>query len=100
MVFEMLVGLEVTNDDIYQQYRDAMAPILDRFGGKFSFDAKVSQQLLGEGPVNRVFILQFGSEETRDQFFADADYMEVKGRFFTPSVGYAQILAEYEKRDS
>jgi len=37
-------GLEVTDDAGYAQYREAMAPILARYGGRFGCDALVSSR--------------------------------------------------------
>ncbi|EAR61344.1 hypothetical protein MED92_11474 [Oceanospirillum sp. MED92] len=44
-MYEMLVGLEVTDDQIYQSYREAMRPILEFYGGEFGYDFRVSEVL-------------------------------------------------------
>ncbi len=61
MAMEMLVGLRVVNDEAYQSYRDAMTPILNRYGGGFGYDFKVSEVLKSrtEAPINRVFTIYF-----------------------------------------
>ena len=41
MAIEILLALEVSDDSIYQQYRDAMTPILVSYGGAFIYDFKV-----------------------------------------------------------
>jgi uncharacterized protein (DUF1330 family) len=48
MSYEMLVGLNVLDDHMYQEYRNAMKPILAAYGGRFSYDFKVSEVLLSE----------------------------------------------------
>jgi uncharacterized protein (DUF1330 family) len=70
-MFEMLVGLEVSNNDIYDQYRAAMTPILNRFGGEFGYDFKVSEVLKSEDneEINRVFIIRISDEQSKDAFF-------------------------------
>jgi uncharacterized protein (DUF1330 family) len=37
MSFERIMGLEVINDEVYQQYRKHMMPILHTFGGSFGY---------------------------------------------------------------
>jgi len=36
MALEMLVGLNVVDDEVYQSYRDEMTPILKSYGGGFT----------------------------------------------------------------
>ena len=39
-MYEMLVGLEVQNSDVYLAYRAAMMPILETYNGSFGYDLK------------------------------------------------------------
>ena len=98
-MFEMLVGLEVSNDDIYDQYRAAMKPILNRFGGEFGYDFKVSEVLKGEEntEINRVFTIRFSDEQSKDAFFNNDEYQLAKQQFFETSVNQATIIASYTK---
>ena len=63
-MFEMLVGLDVANDAVYSDYRQAMKPILATYRGGFGFDFVVSQVLLSqvEEPINRVFTINFPNQ--------------------------------------
>jgi len=55
----MLVGLDVIDDQQYDQYRAGMEPILSTYGG--SFDFKVSDVLKSESSnnINRVLLSDF-----------------------------------------
>jgi len=99
MAVEMLVGMDVANDEIYQQYRDAMAPILKQHGGAFSYDFRISEVLksAAEGEINRVFTICFPSQNDLDAFFSDPDYLGVKAQYFEPSVNDFTIIASYTK---
>ena len=99
MAYEMLVGLKVKDDEVYSQYRQAMAPILERFGGGFRYDFKISEVLKREteNEINRVFTIYFRDKASRDGFFSDPDYLKVKDRFFEPSVQTTTRIAEYER---
>ncbi len=60
----MMVGLTVTDDALYQQYREAMAPLLAAHGGGFRYDFTIAKVLksASEHPINRVFAIGFGSK--------------------------------------
>lgn len=99
MSYEILVGLKVTNDEIYQAYRDAMAPILAQYGGHFCYDFKVAEVLKAEQgeEINRVFTLNFPNEEKQNHFFSDEGYLSVKAKYFDQSVAAVHILAAFNK---
>ncbi len=99
MAHEILVGLEILNDEKYQQYRDAMKPILMQYQGAFGYDFKVSDVLKSpsEEPINRVFTLCFPSVVHMDDFFSNPEYLKVKELYFKGSVGNTTIISSYEK---
>ncbi|WP_444937391.1 DUF1330 domain-containing protein [Microbulbifer sp. JMSA002] len=98
-MYEMLVGLDVSNDDVYQVYRDAMRPILESYGGSFGYDFRVSEVLKSESnfKINRVFTIRFPSEQIMNDFFSSPKYMAVKKKYFELSVLSTTIIAGYEK---
>jgi uncharacterized protein (DUF1330 family) len=99
MSYEMLVGLQVVDEAMYTLYREAMAPILRRFGGGFRYDFKIAETLRAEttSPINRVFTIHFRDRQSRDGFFSDPEYRKAKEQFFASSVSDTTILAEYER---
>jgi len=99
MAYEILVGLNVLDDDLYSQYRAAMNPILTNIGGGFGYDFKVAEVLLSEvsEKINRVFTIYFPSKLDMESFFSDEEYLRIKERFFLKSVGDATIMSSYEK---
>ncbi|PCK07539.1 MAG: DUF1330 domain-containing protein [Alteromonadaceae bacterium] len=99
MSYEMVVGLNVLDDQLYQEYRSAMKPILASYGGGFGYDFKVSEVLASEtsNDINRVFTISFPSNTKTDQFFSDPEYIKVKSRYFEISVESTTIISSYEK---
>ena len=99
MAHEILVGLEVLDDEKYQQYRAAMKPILVQYQGAFGYDFTVSKVLKSptQEPINRVFTLCFPNSSQMDRFFGDTEYVKVKALFFNDSVGSTTIISSYEK---
>jgi uncharacterized protein (DUF1330 family) len=97
--FEILVGLHVSDEAGYDQYRAGMTPILEEHGGYFSYDFRVSDILIGESddPLNRVFILSFPDKLTQEQFFSNKKYKDVRAKYFEPAVKSGGVIASYSK---
>ena len=76
-----------------------MLPILNTFGGGFSYDFKVSEVLKSEvkEKINRVFIIYFENEESMNLFFSNKEYLDIKQKYFVPSVSDVTEIARYEK---
>ncbi|MCC5822463.1 MAG: DUF1330 domain-containing protein [Phycisphaerales bacterium] len=94
---EMLVGMRITDEAGYARYRAAMTPILESMGGFFRYDMRVSELLKGEAdePFNRVFILSFPDDATKDRFFTDPAYLRAKEVHFAGSVSSFTLIASY-----
>jgi uncharacterized protein (DUF1330 family) len=98
-MYEVIVGLEVTDDNLYNKYREGMKPILSNYGGGFRYDFKIAQTLKSEsdGPINRLFAIYFESKDSMDQFFSNEDYLKVRSEFFEPSVSSTTMISGYER---
>ena len=99
MSFERIMGIEVIDDEVYQQYRENMIPILNTFGGSFGFDFKVSDVLISktDQAINRVFTLDFPSKAIMESFFSDPAYLNVKSKYFNDSVSSVTTISMHEK---
>ena len=98
--FEMLVGLNVTDNLMYQAYRANMKPILHTYDGQFGFDFIVSEVLISEtnNEINRVFTIRFLNKNKMEAFFKVEDYKKVKEKYFTNSVESTTIISSYIKQ--
>lgn len=99
MTYERLVALNVIDDQRYEDYRQAMKPILHYCGGKFGYDFEVSKLLISETttPINRVLTSSFPNVEAHDKFFSDPEYIKVKTKYFEILVANTTFIANYEK---
>lgn len=100
MSYEMMVGLQIKNDDLYTSYRKAMLPLLERFGGGFRYDFKISEVLKNEegNNINRVFAIYAKDETSLNEFFTHEEYLKIKKEFFEESVGDTTIISSYERK--
>lgn len=99
MPHEMLVALDVVDPAVYQEYRDAMRPLLEEAGGGFRYDFEIARTLRSEAThaINRVFAIYFRDRVAKQAFFARPEYLAVKARYFTRSVRSTTIVAEYDR---
>lgn len=100
MSFERIMGIEVTNEDEYQLYRENMIPILHSFGGSFGFDFKINEVLKSktDNAINRVFTLDFPSKQVMEAFFTNDEYLAVKEKYFLNSVNSVTTISMHEKK--
>ncbi len=98
MAYERIMGLDVTDDQEYQKYREAMMPILKSFGGSFGFDFRVSEVLLSktDDNINRVFTITFPDQKQMDSFFTHPEYLNVKHKYFDKSVNSHTVISLHE----
>ena len=98
MLTERLVALCVTDDKMYQKYREGMLPILKSYGGGFGYDFKVSEVLKSRvnEPINRVFTIYFEGEKAMDNFFTDEKYLEIRNQYYEPAVSASTVIARYK----
>jgi len=98
MAIERIVGLFVTDDQLYQKYREHMLPILQSYGGGFGYDFKVSEVLKSKvkEPVNRVFTIYFKNEDAMNKFFDNEEYLKIRKKYYEPSVSATTIISKYE----
>ncbi len=97
MPFELTVGLLVVDHEKYAQYRAEMSPLLEAAGGRFRYDFEIARTLKSEAKhdINRVFVIQFPDRATRERFFSNPKYVEIRTRLFEKSVQGMSIIAEY-----
>ena len=99
MAYERLVGLHVTDDQRYQDYREKMTPFLIECGGGFGYDFKISEVLKSEtdNEINRVFTMHFPDKEAMRQFFSAESYKAIRAEFFESSVASTTLISEYDR---
>ena len=93
----MLVGLEVTDDEAYNNYRKAMTPLLEQYGGGFNYDFKISEVLKSkvDANINRVFTIYFKDEISMNSFFNDEQYLQIKQTHFEGAVKSTTLISGY-----
>lgn len=100
MSVELLVGLEISNPELYAEYRRLMTPLLHQHQGDFGCDFIVQKSLKpADTAINRVFTIHFATQQLMDSFFNHPDYLAIRQQYFEPAVAASHILATYQKAD-
>jgi uncharacterized protein (DUF1330 family) len=89
--------LFVLDHEKYARYREEIAPLLKAAGGRFRYDFDVARTLKSEAghEINRLFVLTFPDRDSKERFFADFRYGEIRARLFEKAVDATTIIAEY-----
>lgn len=98
MPFEMTVGLFVADQEKYAQYRAEMTPLLEAAGGRFRYDFEIARTLKSESDhrINRLFMIEFPDRATKERFFSDSRYVEIRARLFVKAVESTVRIAEHD----
>jgi uncharacterized protein (DUF1330 family) len=98
-MFERVMGIHVVDDQEYQKYREAMEPILISMGGSFGFDFKIAEVIRSKtkDEINRVFTIEFPSQQKMEEFFSRPDYLEIKKQHLDRAVKSRTVIAMHEK---
>ncbi|MBK24141.1 MAG: DUF1330 domain-containing protein [Halobacteriovorax sp.] len=101
-MIEMLVGLNITNEEGYANYRAGMTPLLEAAGGGFGYDFRVAETLKSETDekINRVFTIYFPDSETMNKFFSNSEYLDIKKEHFEGAVASTTIMQTYKRKES
>jgi uncharacterized protein (DUF1330 family) len=91
------MGLFVVDQEKYAQYRSEIAPLLQAVKGRFRYDFEVSRVLKSDAghDINRLFVLQFPDRDSKERFFTNPQYLEIRARLFAKAVGETVKVAEY-----
>ncbi|MCG7899269.1 MAG: DUF1330 domain-containing protein [Candidatus Thiodiazotropha lotti] len=98
MGFERIMGLNVTDDEAYQKYREEMEPILNSIGAAFGYDFKIAEVLRSktDQPINRVFTIDFPNRAVMQAFFERPDYLAIKQRHLDGAINSKTVIALHE----
>lgn len=97
-MIQILVGVQVQDKEGYAEYRRQMTPLLEEHGGRFVVDVEVHNVLKspGDAAFNRLFSIEFPSDERRRAFFENPLYLRIRGRYFDASVAAVSQLGRFE----
>jgi uncharacterized protein (DUF1330 family) len=78
MAAYFIVEGEITNDTQYQKYREAVVPLITRFGGKMIVRGGKMEVLEGKHDGRRRVIFEFPSMDAVRSFWTSPEYAQIK----------------------
>ena len=78
MAAYLIVQSTIRDEPRYQKYRDAVIPLMARFGGKFIVRGAKVEALEGRHDGRRMVIFEFPSMDAIHAFWNSPDYVPVK----------------------
>ena len=70
----MVARVWVKDEPAYQDYRQMVAPIVEKYGGRFMARGGRSQWLEGAGDLGRIILLEFPTYEQALAWYRSEDY--------------------------
>jgi len=78
MTVYVILDIEVTDWDIFPEYRDKVGPVVEKYGGRFLTKGGEVTPLYGDWDVNRIVITEFPSKKHIKDYVESPDYESVK----------------------
>ena len=78
MAAYMMVQSTIDNEKQYQKYREAVVPLIMKFGGKFLIKGGEVEVLEGQPDGRSMVVFEFPSMEAIDAFWNSPEYVPVK----------------------
>ena len=74
----LVVDIEVTDPEQYEEYRRQVPPLIAKYGGKYLARGGPFEKLEGDWNPRRLVLLEFPSIERAKEFYDSAEYRPLK----------------------
>ena len=78
MAAYIVAQLKVHDPAMFERYRDAVTPLVDRFGGRYRVRGGELELLEGDLPFPRLTIIEFPSRAAARLFFDSPEYQKIQ----------------------
>jgi len=70
----LIANLEVTDPAKFEEYRQKVVPVIEKFGGRYLVRGGELRRLEGNLPLSRLVILEFPTLDAAQKFYDSAEY--------------------------
>ena len=74
MAAYLVANIQITDPERFNQYREGVAPLVARFGGRYLVRGGAVHPVEGDPGLDRLVILEFPSMERLREFYGSAEY--------------------------
>jgi uncharacterized protein (DUF1330 family) len=73
----LIANIDVKDPAMFEKYRQEVAPLIKKFGGRYLVRGGDVRHLEGNFPLNRLVILEFPTVESAQHFYDSAEYQPI-----------------------
>ena len=77
MAAYIVAQFKVHDPAMFQRYREAVTPLVDRFGGRFRVRGGELDVLEGDWPLPRLVVIEFQSRDAARLFYDSPEYQKI-----------------------
>ena len=77
MAAYIVAQLKVHDPAMFERYREALTPLVDRFGGRYRVRGGELEVLEGDWPLPRLVIIEFQSRDAARLFYDSPEYRQI-----------------------
>jgi uncharacterized protein (DUF1330 family) len=92
MAAYIVAQLKVSDPAAFQRYREAVTPLVDRFGGRFRVRGGELDVLEGDWAWPRLVIIEFQSKDAARLFYESSEYQQMLSLRQASSQGTVAIV--------
>jgi uncharacterized protein (DUF1330 family) len=92
MAAYIVAQLKVSDPAAFQRYREAVTPLVDRFGGRFRVRGGELDLLEGDWAWPRLVIIEFQSKDAARLFYESSEYQQMLSLRQASSQGTVAIV--------
>ena len=74
MAAYVIVDIEVTNPEAFEEYRQRVPPLIAKYGGKYLARGGEMEKVEGDWSPTRIVVLEFESMERVKEFYYSEEY--------------------------
>ena len=92
MTAYIIAHLQITDPEGFERYREAVPPIVERYGGRYLIRGGAAETLEGEWTVPRLVVLEFADRDAAERFYRSPEYREILPIRLGATTGTAAIV--------
>jgi uncharacterized protein (DUF1330 family) len=73
----LIANLEVSDPAKFEEYRQKVVPVIEKFGGRYLVRGGELRRLEGNLPLSRLVILEFPTLDAAQKFYDSAEYAPI-----------------------
>jgi uncharacterized protein (DUF1330 family) len=73
----LIADIEVTNQDMFDEYRKVVPATIEKYGGEYIIRGGAAEALEGDWNPNRVVVLKFESLERAKEWYNSDEYQSI-----------------------